>query len=130
MTQIQTVESGRNQPHPPAHDGTFDLARQIESLRSSPQYLEHGHAGRTLVKTPTMRIVLVALARGRCLAEHCVHEPLSIQVLSGRIRIDLPDRPVDQSAGRLMSLDPGIRHNVQALTATAFLMTLPWEPDN
>lgn len=134
MIQTQTVPGTwrrtQHQPHPPVHEGSFDLFRQIDVLRGSTQYREHGHAARTLVKTPTLRIVLVALARGRRLAEHCVREPISIQVLSGRIRVDLPERPVDHGVGRLMSLDPGVPHDVQALTNTAFLLTLPWEPQN
>jgi quercetin dioxygenase-like cupin family protein len=114
------------QPHPPALEGAFDLLREIDTLHASSEYQRHGHAARTLIKTPSLRIVLVALARGRRLAEHSVDEPVSIQVLGGRIRIDLPDYPFDHGTGRLMSLASGVPHDVQALTDTAFLMTLPW----
>ncbi len=132
MTETQMVPGSPSkfphQPHPPAREGTFDLPRQIDLLRASVQYRDHGHAARTLVKTPTLRIVLVALARDKRLAEHCIREPVSIQVLSGRIRVDLPEHAVDHGPGRLMSLDPGVRHDVRALTNAAFLLTIPWEP--
>lgn len=133
MTHSETavLRPGRiyEQPHPPARDGTFDLAREIDALRASPQYREHGHAGRTLIKTATLRIVLVVLHRGKRLAEHSVAEPISIQVLGGRIRVDLPGCPIDQGIGRLISVSPGVPHDVEALTDAAFLLTLPWESE-
>jgi quercetin dioxygenase-like cupin family protein len=129
-TELASTEPrSRRQPHPPARDGSFDLLRQIDSLRASAEYRDHGHAAHTLIKTPTLRIVLVALARGKKLAEHSVAEPVSIQVLGGRIRIDLPGCPVDHGTGRLMSLERDVPHDVQALTDAAFLMTLPWAPE-
>lgn len=132
MEQTRTAANiqarAHRQPHPPARDGSFDLRLQIERLRASEEYKNHGHSGHTLIKTPNLRIVLVVLARGRRLPEHSVHEPISIQVLEGRIRVDLPDWPVDHGAGRLMSLEPGVPHDICALTHAAFLMTLPWEP--
>lgn len=115
-------------PHPPARDGTFDLPREIDTLRASAQYRAHGHAARTLIKAPTLRIVLVALRRGRKLAEHRVAEPVSIQVLSGRVRVDLCKWPIDHGAGRLMSIESGLPRDMEALTDAAFLLTLPWEP--
>ena len=133
MEHIQTAAKvqprARRQPHPPARDGSFDLHLEIDRLRASSEYREHGHSAHTLIKTPTLRIVLVALARGRHLGEHSVGEPISIQVLDGRIRVDLPGRPVDHGTSRLMSLESGVAHDICALTNTAFLMTLPWEPE-
>lgn len=124
-----TQQRAPRQPHPPAADGSFDLTREIDALRAGMEYRQHHHAARTLIKTPTLRIVLVALARGKKLAEHSVDEPISIHVLDGRVRVDLPDRPIDHGAGRLMSLERGVPHDVRAVTDTAFLMTLPWEPE-
>ena len=126
-TLTHSRSGAHEQPHPPASDGSFDLLREIDLLRESAPYRQHGHAARTLVKAPTLRIVLVTLRRGERLAKHSVDEPVSIEVLGGRLRVDLPDCPVDHGTGRLMSIEPGVPHNVEALTDTAFLLTLPWE---
>lgn len=127
MTQVQPLHSTASQP--PPRDGCFDLRRQTEVLRTGAQYLEHGHAARTLIKAPMLRIVLVTLRRGRKLAAHVMAEPVSIQVLDGRVRVAVDKRPVDLEPGRLMSIQRGVPHDVEALTSAAILLTLPWEPD-
>ena len=48
------------------------------------------------------------------------------RILRGRVRIHLPDQKVELSAGDLMVLDYGTRHDVEALEEGAFLITISW----
>jgi quercetin dioxygenase-like cupin family protein len=58
--------------------------------------------------------------------EHHADARISIHSLQGKIRIHLPDQKVDLAAGELMALDHGIRHDVEALEESAFLITISW----
>ncbi len=127
MTYTQAARLAPTQ-QPPA-EGSFDLRREIDKLRAGAPYREHGHAARTLIKAPALRIVLVALKRGNRLAEHTVAEPVSLHVLDGHIRVDVDGVARDQGVGHLMSIQRGVTHDVEALTDAAFLLTLPWTAD-
>lgn len=111
--------------HLPTSAGDFDLLREIDELCRSPQYKSTGHAARTLIKRPELSVVLVALGQGRDLKEHKVSGPVSIQTLIGRTRIESASGNVDQIEGGLMVLEPGLLHEVRALSACAFLLSIP-----
>jgi hypothetical protein len=50
-----------NTPALPEHGLTFDLANVARELRAEEPYLREGQTARTLIRTPDLRIVLVAL---------------------------------------------------------------------
>ncbi len=110
--------------HVPPTSGRFDLQREIAELQASPQYRLDGHAGRTLVKTLGLRLVLVALERGAALEDHRVHSPVSIQIVAGRVRIEA-DRRFEVSAGELLFLEPDIVHDAVALEDSVILLSIP-----
>jgi len=58
--------------------------------------------------------------------EHEADARISIQVLSGRIRIQLAGRSIGMTAGGLLALDCGLRHDVESLQESAFLLTISW----
>jgi quercetin dioxygenase-like cupin family protein len=105
---------------------TFDLAREIERLRREPSYQQGNRNADTLVHEPDFRIVLVAMKSGGRLQEHHAAGPVSVQTLAGRVRLQLPDRTVDLPAGHLLALEPGIKHDVEALEESVFLLTVAW----
>jgi mannose-6-phosphate isomerase-like protein (cupin superfamily) len=49
-------------------------------------------------------------------------------MLSGHIRLKLPDRTVDLRSGQLLVLGLGLPHDVEAMEDSAFVLTLGW-PD-
>jgi quercetin dioxygenase-like cupin family protein len=118
-------------PSVPAYDkpttaGSFVLLHELDELKSRPQYMASGHAARTLVKRPDLRIVLIVLQCDRELKQHSTEEPVSIHTLTGRIRIALPDQSIDQTVGGLLVIEPGVMHDVTALEDSAFLLSMPW----
>ncbi len=103
----------------------FDLSEQIGLLRREDAY-RHGRASKTLVKHPDFRIVLTALKAGEHIQEHKAAGRISVQAVTGHIRMHLPDRTVDLPAGRMLVLDREVPHDVEALEESSFLLTIAW----
>jgi quercetin dioxygenase-like cupin family protein len=102
----------------------FDLQTELEQLKLQRNYLERGPAGRTLVKEPDMRIVLMALRAEARLQEHHASGPISIQVIEGTVRVRVYNKSIELTVGQLLALDSGIRHDVEAIGDSAFLLTI------
>jgi len=115
-----------NTPTAPEHGVTFDLAHVARELRAEDPYLREGQTARTLIRTPDLRIVLIALKRGKTISEHHASVTASVQTLSGHLRLQLPDRTVDVAEGQLLVLGAGLPHDVCAETDSTFLLTLGW----
>jgi quercetin dioxygenase-like cupin family protein len=105
---------------------TFDLFEELEQLRREETWQRETHNANTLVKEPDLRVVLIALKTGGRLGEHHSSGRLTIQTISGQIRLHLPDQTVDLPAGHLLALDSQIAHDVEALEESAFLLTIAW----
>ncbi|HLH24135.1 MAG TPA: cupin domain-containing protein [Chloroflexota bacterium] len=106
----------------------FDLAVEAAQLRTELSYQEGDRNANTLVKAPDFRIVLTALRRGARLQEHQAAGRVSIQTVSGRLRLRLPDQTLELPAGHLLALEAGITHDVEALEDSVFLLTVAWPP--
>ena len=128
MTRLESVSDGNEHSAPaharPAPASHFDLIQVIDELRSGQQYKRTGHAARTLVRCPELRIVLIVLRRNAELKEHKTNQPVSIHLLSGQICVALPE--YEQAVGGLLVIEPGVAHDVTAITDSAFLLTMPW----
>ncbi len=138
MTSHSDTEHGRTRPpsvtsgspqRPPQRVAApvlaCDLATEIARLHAEPAWQTGDRNAKTLVKDPNFRVVLTVLKAGAGTTPHRVDAPVSLQVLSGRLRVHLPDGP-QEAAGRLLVLDRGIPHRVEALEESVFLLTLPW----
>jgi len=103
----------------------FDLGEEAARLRQEDSWTRGtGRSSRTLAKHPDFRVVLTLLKAGAQVDEHKTNLRISIQVVSGAIRLNLPDRNVELRAGQLLVLDAGVPHRVAALEESAFLLTL------
>lgn len=116
-----------SKPEPINRGAAFDLAAIDAEMRREDAYQRDGHTARTLVREDDVRIVLIVMRAGARIAEHQANETASIHVLSGRMRLRLPDHDADLPAGRLLVLQRGLRHDVEALVESAFLLTLGWQ---
>lgn len=112
----------------------LDLEDVVREVRGEPEYLHaHGHAARTIVRNDDLRVVLIAIRAGAHIAEHVAQATAAIQVISGRVRIRLPrvarqheDRFEELAPGRMLALDAGLAHSVEAIADSALLVTLGW----
>jgi quercetin dioxygenase-like cupin family protein len=104
-----------------------DLLEEIQSLHKEDAWLQGtGPSSKTLVKHSDLRIVLLALKKNMTMHEHRTAARISVQTLTGHIRLRLPDRIVELPAGQLLVLDQCVPHDVEAEEDSAFLLTLSW----
>jgi quercetin dioxygenase-like cupin family protein len=77
------------------------------------------------------RAILINLPAGERLQEHQVHERAWVLVVSGKVRIDLPDGGSAAGGAGLMAVfDPAERHEVSAEEDARLLLVLaPWPGD-
>ena len=80
--------------------------------------------GVTLVKEGGLNVVLTHLHSGSRLQEHASSGPETVQVLDGRIRMQIRDETMEVPAGRLVAFDAGVRHTLEALEESTLLRTL------
>jgi quercetin dioxygenase-like cupin family protein len=127
MTDPEEQNQGRiRQPVPTS--GTllsFDLAEEVRRLQSEQPW-QAEHTANTIVKYPDLRIVLVALKAGARLHEHRTAGRVAIQSVSGEIRVHLEGQAIDMPAGRLLTLDHEVSHDVEAKSDSVFLLTIAW----
>jgi quercetin dioxygenase-like cupin family protein len=104
-----------------------NLHEEIENLHKEDAWLKNtGPSSKTLVKYPDLRIVLLAMKKNMIMREHKTTARISIQTLAGSIHLKLRDSKVDLPAGQLLTLDPDLTHDVEAVEDSAFLLTLSW----
>lgn len=115
-----------NTPAMPDHGLTFDLESVADELQAEDQYSREGQSARTIIRTSDLRIVVIALKAGKTISEHHANVTASVHTLSGHIRLQLPDRGVDVSAGQLLVMGAGLSHDVHAVADSLFLLTLGW----
>ncbi len=111
----------------PLDDGTtFNLKALIAELRTLEPYTRTGHTARALIHTDDLRLVLVVMRRGAQMGDHDADATVTVQVLDGALKLQLPDREVEVATGRVLAMASGLRHDVEALADSAFLLTLGW----
>lgn len=111
-------------PEPTTKGAIFDIAAVGAEMRREEAYGRDGHTARTLVREPDLRIVLIVMKAASRIAEHRAKDTASIHTLSGHVRLRLPEKVADLPAGRLLVLERGSLHDVEAVAESAFLLTL------
>lgn len=130
MSDMASEETQHRRPHlrPSAEPYLeFDLARELEELHHEPEWAS-GHDAKTLLKCDNLRVVLTVLKAHPRIPPHQTAGRISIHTLRGRIQVRTEARTFNLPAGRLLALDQGLRHDVEALEDSAFLLTIAWPP--
>ncbi len=120
-------EHERSQRPPELMEGPFlefELQTQIEILKREDPYRHHGRNSKTLIKYPDFRIVLTVMKAGDHIQQHKAAGRISVQTVSGHIRMHASNKLLDLPTGRLLVLDRVIPHEVEALEDSAFLLTI------
>lgn len=83
-----------------------------------------GRSARTLVKDGPLRVTLVALAAGGELTEHRADGPITVHVVSGRVRFVIDQEAWSLESGDLLSVPAGVSHSVESEEGGQFLLTV------
>ena len=108
------------------HGIAFDLGAIERELRQSEPYRREGHTARSLVHAADMRVMLIAIKGGNRIAAHHANESAALHAISGHLRLHAAGRVVELPAGHLLTFERGIKHDVEATTDSAFVLTLGW----
>jgi len=85
---------------------------------------------RVLFSRPECRAVVIDLNAGDELGEHRVHESALLQVVSGRVRLEVGDEGVECEAGSLVTFAARETRSLRALEPSRILIVLaPWPGD-
>lgn len=106
----------------------FDLLNKIAEAEQNKPWAS-GIYSRTLFKKPDLRVVLISMEAAAQIKEHHADGTISLYVLKGRIRITTQGQVYDLRAGSLFTLSASIKHSVEAVEESGFLLTISW-PSN
>src|SRR5258708_40157138 len=103
----------------------FDLNHEIADAATKKPWTAR-HYAKTLFKKHDFRVVLISMEPGAHMKEHHADGTISVQVLKGRIRMNVGGKAHELTAGNLFTLAASIRHEVEAVDDSAFLLTISW----
>ena len=106
---------------------TFEIPALLAQLRAESTWQRDDHPAITLAKSRGLRVVLVAMHSGAVIPSHQIDGPLSVQVMDGELKLTADAQAVTLQPGQLLTLQSGIRHELEAPTEAAFLLTLSAE---
>lgn len=97
---------------------------KIVSLAEETKFADNGIVSRTLLRTPSLRVVLFGFAEGQELTEHTSTQHATVQVLSGQCEFSLNGAPHMLKAGDYLYMPPNAPHAVRATERFSMLLTL------
>jgi quercetin dioxygenase-like cupin family protein len=104
----------------------FNLAEEIEALRSEHQWAENDKNSRTLAKDVDFRVLLSALHTGATLDEEDGDARASIQVVEGGADLDVAGEVTTLETGHVAVVNAGQPWVLRATSDCAVLLTLAW----
>ncbi|HVL24221.1 MAG TPA: cupin domain-containing protein [Thermomicrobiales bacterium] len=103
--------------------GVFNLDEVIAEFPPDPDSRAR-HRAEILVKTDTLRVVLVTMLSGGRMHDHAAPGPITIHVVRGAMTVSVEGDPQALNAGEFISLAPGVEHAVEGVEDGAFLLTI------
>jgi quercetin dioxygenase-like cupin family protein len=106
----------------------LDLSQAADELRRPGD--EQDRRAVTLIRESGLSVVLTHLRAGAQLREHAAPGPATVQVLDGKVQIELGGKRLEAvGAGHLVAFDAGVRHAVTAEEDSTLLLTLAGSPE-
>src|SRR5690554_5991925 len=99
----------------------FDLEAEREKV-SDPAFLQRsGRIARTLIKDGPLRVALIVVAPGGEIREHVSDGPVTIQPLTGSIRVLVQEEAYEVAPPQLLAIGAGVSHAVDSRDGGSFL---------
>ncbi|MGB0123485.1 MAG: cupin domain-containing protein [Silvibacterium sp.] len=103
----------------------FNLQHEIAASEKKKPW-PSGIYAETLFKKQDFRVVLIAMEKAAKMKEHHADGTISVQVVKGHIRFHTKGQTHELQAGHLLTLGASIKHDVESLEDSAFLLTIAW----
>jgi quercetin dioxygenase-like cupin family protein len=85
---------------------------------------------RVLFSRPECRAVLIDLNAGDELGDHRLHESAVVEIVTGKVGLEMEGKGVECDAGTLLTFAPGETRSLRALEPSRILLLLsPWPGD-
>jgi len=93
-------------------------------LRDESEPVRGGHRQMTIYHKPPVTLVLFDFEMGARLTDHQADAQVTILALTGLLEVSTAAHTYRLSAGSLVVLDPGVRHDVFASAKSQMLLTV------
>jgi len=126
--------SDRLREHPenrfsaPQHQ--IDLNQVASQLLAEPLQGKRMHRQETIYKHTSATIALFLFEKGARLPEHVAEGVVTVQVLEGKLKMNAQEQVHELSAGQLLVMAPGVKHDVYAQEPTRMLLTVCLQEKN
>ena len=104
---------------------THDLAEELFHFANHKPW-QSGLYSKLLVKANDLRVVLIAMEVGAKMKEHHTDGTITIHVLQGVLCLRVQEKSQDLQCRQILTLAPGIKHDIEARDDSAFLVTISW----
>lgn len=101
----------------------FNLDSVIGEFSPDPESKAR-HRAEILVKSDTLRVVVVTSLQGGKLHEHSAPGPITVHVLDGQFTLTIDGEPRVLAKGDIAIVAPKVRHAVDCDEDGAFLLTI------
>lgn len=106
---------------------TFDIPALLTQVKRESAWRTGSRNAITLLKTRGLRVVLVAMHAGTVIPSHRAEGPITVQVLEGQLVFSAGSKNVTLASAQVLTLQPGIPHDLEAKCECAFLLTIATE---
>jgi quercetin dioxygenase-like cupin family protein len=126
-SQHMTSGTDRRAAHSLSGGGlTFRLSDEIQELRQDISRSSGQRSAKTLAKSDGLRVTMVYLEANATISPEAAAGGATIQVIEGRLRIQVAGTIHELGTGELMVLEQNLREPIQAAERSAFLVTVNW----
>jgi quercetin dioxygenase-like cupin family protein len=121
-------QPGRLRPHPEERflppQRQIDLRQAVARLSAEAPVAPRKHRQETLYRHGSLTIALFLFEEGALMPAHAAEGVVTVQVLSGSIKMNAEDQTHTLAAGQMLVLAPGVVHDVLAEEASQMLLTV------
>lgn len=102
----------------------FNLSSQISLIKQDENWEKSGRSSRTLAKVGALRLVLNTMKAGTEIKTHHASGPISVHCIEGKLKFNTEEGSVVLKQGELLTLEELVKHSVEAVEETTFLLTV------
>ncbi len=96
----------------------------ISNIAEQLEIPEDGTLSRTLFRDDRLRVVGFAFDKNQELTEHTSAVPALIQVLTGRLRINVNNETIEMAPGAWLHMEAHLAHSLKAIEPSVVLLTM------